>query len=421
MTKSMKPSGVEWIGEIPSDWEITKIKYFTYMKGRIGWQGLKAEEFTEKGPYLVTGTDFKNGRVNWDTSYHISNIRYDEAPEIQLKKGDLLVTKDGTVGKLAFIDILPNKASLNSHLLVMRPLHNRYINLFLYYVLSSLEFENYFSLVSSGSTMSSLSQEKMGEFRFALPSLKEQEKIVSFLDEKISKLDEAKRLLNEQIEKLKEYRKSVIYQAVTKGLDPTVEMKDSGVEWIGEVPKGWEVKRFKYLYENANTGISITKNDWDKNGNQLIYTAGQLPIKGDFKFFPNNKLTTNLDILVARNGAGSIQIPKNNSLYTDHVIRFSLLSSVNRLFTFYVLKVGMEKIVSEQIDVSLKTLNKSEWDGLKMAVPSSEEQISIVDNLTRKICIVDRIIRNKELQVTVLTRQKNTLIYSYVTGKKQVK
>ena len=197
----MKESGIDWIGQIPEEWEVIKVKFFTYMKGRIGWQGLKADEFIDEGPYLVTGTDFKNGRVNWDTAYHISQKRYEQAPEIQLKQGDLLVTKDGTVGKLALIDELPDSASLNSHLLVLRPLFNRYENHFLYYVLSSLEFKNYFQKVSIGSTMDSLSQEKMGEFIFALPNINEQNSISRYLDKKTAQLDKVKSLLEEQIQK----------------------------------------------------------------------------------------------------------------------------------------------------------------------------------------------------------------------------
>jgi type I restriction enzyme S subunit len=163
----MKPSGIAWIGEIPSDWEIIRLKQYAYLKGRIGWQGLKAEEFVDEGPYLVTGTDFDEGRVCWERSYHISEERYDEAPQIQLRVGDLLVTKDGTIGKLAYIDNLPGKASLNSHLLVVRPLRGKFFNEFLYWVLASTVFQSYYELTSDGSTMDSLSQEKIGDLHFA--------------------------------------------------------------------------------------------------------------------------------------------------------------------------------------------------------------------------------------------------------------
>ena len=144
MTEIMKPSSTAWIGDIPSNWDIIRMKLYSYLKGRIGWQGLKAEEFIDVGPYLVTGTDFENGRICWERSYHVSEKRYDEAPQIQLQTGDLLVTKDGTIGKLAYVDSLPGKASLNSHLLLIRPLQNKYCNEFLYLVLSSTVFQYYY-------------------------------------------------------------------------------------------------------------------------------------------------------------------------------------------------------------------------------------------------------------------------------------
>lgn len=90
MSEQMKPSGIDWIGDVPQSWNLLKLKYFSYLKGRIGWQGLTADEFTEEGPYLITGTDFENGRIQFDRSYHISEERYSQSPEIQLKKRRLI-------------------------------------------------------------------------------------------------------------------------------------------------------------------------------------------------------------------------------------------------------------------------------------------------------------------------------------------
>ena len=211
----MKNSGVEWIGEIPAEWSYGRIKYNYYLKGRIGWQGLKASEFIDDGPYLVTGTDFINGEINWESCYHISEERYNEAPEIHVKVGDLLITKDGTVGKVAFIKTKPDKVSLNSHLLIMRSLNNSYSNRFLFWIIQSNVFELYFQLTQSGSIMASLSQEKINNFSFPLPPLSEQTAIAAYLDKKCSIIDSniAKReLINT---KLTEYKKSLIYEVVT--------------------------------------------------------------------------------------------------------------------------------------------------------------------------------------------------------------
>ena len=211
----MKDSGIEWIGEIPAHWGFSKLKYDAYMKGRIGWQGLKADEFIEEGPYLVTGTDFEDGKIQWERSYHISDERFDEAPEIHLQEQDLLITKDGTIGKLAYVDYLPGPASLNSHLLVIRPKNKRFINKYLYWVLSSDVFLQYTEYAQDGTIMASLSQEKISRFVFGLPSIAEQQAIVDYLDNRCEEMDSLISDNEATIQKLKEYRQSIIYEAVT--------------------------------------------------------------------------------------------------------------------------------------------------------------------------------------------------------------
>ncbi len=121
-----KNSGREFYGEIPAHWHIEKIKYNSYVKGRQGWQNLRSEEYQEEGPFLVTGTHFdKEGSVDWSQCHHISEERYGRDSDIWKKNNDVLITKDGTIGKVAYIDYLPDKACLNSHLLIIRNLYSR--------------------------------------------------------------------------------------------------------------------------------------------------------------------------------------------------------------------------------------------------------------------------------------------------------
>ena len=110
-----KDSNIDWIGEIPDTWQIKKIKHGSYVKGRIGWKGLKSDEFLTEGyAFLITGTDFIDGRLDWDSCYHIDQERYEEDHFIQLKENDLLITKDGTIGKVALVKDLIGFACLNS-------------------------------------------------------------------------------------------------------------------------------------------------------------------------------------------------------------------------------------------------------------------------------------------------------------------
>ena len=224
----MKDSGIEWIGEIPEGWSVIPMKHYFYMKGRIGWQGLKADEFMEEGPYLVTGTDFKNGRVNWNTCYHITEERYQEAPEIHVHEGDVLLTKEGTIGKLAYIEDKPEKVSLNSHLLILRPTKDVIDNYFVFWSLQSSAFKDYSGLASSGSTMASLSQEKIGSYFMALPLVDEQYVIAKYLENKTALIDEVINALDAQRTDLNALKQSIISEAVTGKIDvrewtPSVE------------------------------------------------------------------------------------------------------------------------------------------------------------------------------------------------------
>ncbi|MGN8969983.1 restriction endonuclease subunit S [Intestinimonas sp. HCP28S3_D6] len=232
-------------------------RFLSYLKGRIGWQGLTADEFIDEGPYLITGTDFENGKIQFDRSYHISDERYNQAPEIQLKVGDLLVTKDGTVGKMAYVDTLPGKASLNSHLLLIRPLENKFDNRFLFWLMSSSVFNGYTEYAQDGTVMASLSQEKIGNFIAYFPEITEQQAIADFLDKECAQIDSIAADLEKQIVLLQQYKKSLITETVTKGLDKSVPMKDSGVEWIGKIPAHWDFKRLKFMLENSSDSMKV--------------------------------------------------------------------------------------------------------------------------------------------------------------------
>lgn len=205
----MKSSGVEWIGDIPEKWNVFRIKNVAFLKGRIGWQGLKSDEYQEDGPFLVTGKDFKNGKIDWMSCVHITEERFDEAPEIHIRENDLLITKDGTVGKVAIAKNCPLKVSLNSGVLLIRSKNNSFFDQkFLYYVLCSNIFWMWFlSTLNGNSTIIHLYQEDFSNFRFSLPPLSDQKEIADYLDKKCAEIDAFIAKKQVVIEKLTEYKK----------------------------------------------------------------------------------------------------------------------------------------------------------------------------------------------------------------------
>ncbi len=213
----MKDSGIEWMGEIPEHWKVKHFKQFSSMKGRIGWQGLKHSEFIDEGPFLITGMNFKDGKIRWSEVYHITEERYQQAPEIQLREHDVLMTKDGTIGKLLYVDKIPSphKASLNSHLLVFRPIRNSYFPRYLYYQLGSSVFQGYVEIAKTGTTFFGISQAAVGRYIAILPPISEQKAIAEHLDRKTEHIDQILENINSQIEIQKELRKTLINDVVT--------------------------------------------------------------------------------------------------------------------------------------------------------------------------------------------------------------
>lgn len=205
--ETMKDSGLKWIGAIPSDWKITRIKYMSSLKGRIGWQGLTSEEYQDKGAYLITGVDFLDGGIDWENCVHVPMKRWEEAKDIQIQNGDLLITKDGTIGKVAIVSDMPGETSLNSGVLRIMP-YEGYSRRFLYWVLKSDEFWNWFNCKNAGnSTIVHLYQGDFAEFYYTFPDFQEQERIADYLDKRCAKLDKIIASLERQIELLQKYKK----------------------------------------------------------------------------------------------------------------------------------------------------------------------------------------------------------------------
>ena len=200
------------------------------MKGRIGWQGLRFEEFTEEGPYLVTGTDFQNGIVDWATCYHIPDQRYQEDPFIQLREHDLLITKDGTIGKVAVVRDMPGPASLNSGVFVTRAIKPVYTTRYLYWVLISDVFNGFIESKKSGTTIAHLYQNVFVEFAYPAPTIDEQRAIADFLDRETTKIDQMIAKVETAIERLQEYRIALITAAVTGKIDVRRRTVDNALE-----------------------------------------------------------------------------------------------------------------------------------------------------------------------------------------------
>lgn len=447
MTTETKDSGVKWIGTVPADWEINKIKYIAVLKGCIGWQGLTSEEYTDEGAYLITGVDFENGNINWDSCVHVPMHRWEEARDIQIENGDLLITKDGTIGKVAIVSGCTSPTSLNSGVLRVSTIDG-YDRRFLYWVLQSDVFWTWFADCNIGnSTIQHLYQGDFAEFKYAIPSIDEQRAIADYLETECAKADSIVADIEHQIEVLRNHRMSLVTEAVTKGLDPSVPMKESGIDWIGAIPADWKISRIKYLIDSSHPypigdgDHGITKaDDYLTEGIPYIrvlnLTWGQglnlenmVYISADMNEKIRNSTLKPGDLLIAKTGATigkTAMVPEwmPISNTTSHVGKISMPETQDAEYYYHVLNSAVIQKQIEDISSMQSTRPELGIEGLKnlvVTVPPLAVQQRIAAYLTERCSSINGVIDVKNKQLEMMNDYKKSLIYEYVTGRKRVK
>lgn len=437
--ETYKPSGIDWIGEVPDNWKIIRVKGNCYVKGRIGWQELRAEEFVDEGIHCVTGTDFKNQFVNWDTCYRVSLERYLIDDNIQLKEGDVLITKDGTIGKTAIVKDMPEKATLNSGIFLVRPEKAKLENEYLYWILNSKVFEDYNDFTKTGATILHLYQNVFVEMHFPLPDNDEQLAIANYLHDQTQKIDRLIANKKVQAENLKELRQIEINNAVTKGLNPNAEMKDSGIEWLGKIPKHWEVKRLKNCFyikgrigwqelkaeEFQDTGAyCVTGTDF--NNGKVEWTTCYRVSYERWAIDDNITLSEN-DLLITKDGTiGKVAVvkdmPDKATLNSGIFLLRSLKSQISTDYFYWVLISNCLTQFNDYTKTgsTISHLYQNVFVDFKFNLPPIEEQIQITNFLQQRTTAIDQLIKNIEAQIEKLQELRKIKTYEAVTGKIKV-
>ena len=435
MMVTTKPSSIAWIGNIPADWDIKKIKYISTLKGRIGWQGLTSDEYTDEGAYLITGTDFYNGGINWETCVHVPMKRWDEAKDIQIANGDLLITKDGTVGKVAIVNGLNSPCSLNSGVLRISTA-NGYDRKFLYWVLQSEVFWTWFSIKNAGnSTILHLYQGDFAEFNYAIPTLPEQQAIAAFLDNRCGQIDVIVADLERQVEILRQYKKALITETVTKGLDKTAPMKGSGIDWIGEMPRHWEMKRLKFL-GSARNGLTYAPEDVvDEDKGTLVLRSSNIQndrLTFDDNVYVNCRIPKEIvlqenDLLIcSRNGSQALigkcaLIDEKTAGQTYGAFMCVYRSRYNKFIHYVFLSDIFSYYLGTFLTSTVNQLTNLNLYNIQIPIPMDlNEQQAIVEFLDHKCAETDDLIAEKQKAAETMRQYKKSLIYEYVTGKKRV-
>lgn len=264
--ESYKPSGVEWLGVIPEGWEIKKLKYL--VKTRAGY-AFPSNQFTDDGIPIVRIGDLKeSGEVDVSSSPRVSQKYEGYLAQFGLNFGDILMAMTGgTIGKVSEYRSYAH-ALINQRVCCFTPIESKISRSFMLYWMKSDYWKQYIDLKAFGGAQPNISDQQVIEIPIAVLPLSKQQAITDFLDEKTVQIDQAIEIKEKQVALLKERKKILIQNAVTHGLDPNATMKDSGVDWIDQIPAHWDVKRLKY--------VLAERNERSKTGNEPLFMVSQV-------------------------------------------------------------------------------------------------------------------------------------------------
>jgi type I restriction enzyme S subunit len=433
---SYKFSGIDWIGEIPSHWEAVKLKYLTESRKELSEDGCEELLSVTESRGIVKRQELKGNDENLSRSENLTGYRL--VKQGNLVNNIMLMWKRG-LGVSPYNGIVSPAYSVFSF---KNNCHPEYFH----YLLRSEEYITEFRRNSTGVVMSRLRlyDDSFGSVFSYYPPLNEQQLISSYLDKKTEQIDSMIEKIKKKIELLKEQRTSLINQCVTKGLDPNVEMKDSGVEWIGQIPKHWDTKKVKYLIEDylgikiGPFGSSLKLDTLTEDGIK-VYGQGNV-IKNDFtlghRHIPIERFESDFtqyeiydgDVLITMMGTtGKSKVFKESykrGILDSHLLRlrFKKNSFISELFTTILQE---SDYIFNQLKLTSKGsimegLNSSIVKQLTLMTPPISEQQQIIEHLDNQNRLFDKTVYLEEKRIEFLKEYRQSLISSTVTGKVRV-
>ena len=443
MAERMKPSGIDWIGNIPSDWNAKKVKY-VISDIKDGTHG--TFDRVESGELLLSAKNvFDDGIRIGENESEISILDYKSIISSGFpKKNDVLLCCVGTIGRCCVYEYDQSIAFQRS-VAFLRPLQQTNAR-YLKYALQSDSTLIQEQFLINKSAQDGLYMGSVRELIIPYPNSKsEQQAIADFLDKECAQIDSIAVDLEKQIDLLQQYKKSLITETVTKGLDKSVPMKDSGFEWIGKIPAHWDFKRLKFMLENSSDsmkvgpfGSALSGSDFTDEGkwvynqrvvldnnfseNTTFVSEEKFQEMRSFAVYPG-------DILITTRGTiGKVAIvPEgaNEGILHPCIIKFRVDKEMI-IPELLQLIFNESDFVKDQFTLmsnatTIEVIYSYSLKDILLPVIPADEQTKIYGYLSKKCIVIDGIIAEKQKALATITQHKKSLIYEYVTGKKRVK
>ncbi|MCY7020453.1 restriction endonuclease subunit S [Streptococcus sanguinis] len=430
----MKESGIDWIGQIPEEWEVRAIKHIVETPVTDGPH--ETPVLYETGIPFLSAEAVKDGILDFNYKRGYISLKDHERfkKKISPKKDDIFIVKSGaTTGNVGIVNT-DDIFDIWSPLALIRCNKTLAIQKYIYFYLLSTLFKAQVEFNWSFGTQQNIGMGVIERIKVILPPVSEQQKIADFLDKKTAQLDKVKALLEEQIQKFKDYRASLIYKTVTKGLDQTVPMKDSGIDWIGQVPEGWGVKAIKYIFDEIGSG-STPKSDneifydgdinWIQSGDlyqtDTVTSVSKTISYQGFKSTSALKIYQQPFVALAMYGAsvGNVAVSYIDACVNQAVVAM-LGSSEKVSFGKYAIEASKSNLIFSAQGGTQPNISQNLIKNWSIPQPKNEEQEQVVDFLDKKTVQIDKLIQIKNEQIKNINKQRQTLIYDYVTGKRRV-
>lgn len=444
-----KDSDIEWIGEIPEHWLVRRIKdlvnpYKYYQVGDGDHGSITPDMYLPEGeiPYIRVQNLTWLGSILDEGLVYISRETQQNNLKSKLLPNDILIAKTGaTIGKIGIIPLSMKEANTTSSVGKLTVDIKYFLPKYILYVFMSKQItEQIWRDASQKSAQPGFNIDDLVDFKIVVPRLEEQKNIVFYLDKKTAQIDDLITKKERMSELLKEERTAIINNAVTKGLDSDVKMKDSGIEWLGEIPAHWEIKKLKYLSKKIGSGVT------PKGGAAVYQLEGILFLRSQNIHFDGLKLedvvyisedihkemsTTKLlpgDVLLNITGASIGRCyfyPSNmgEANVNQHVCIIRPNSKSLTKYVNYCLssEVGQQQIVNNQNGISREGLNFEELGSFKISTPDTNEQKRIIAYLDRKTKLIYDQIDREERSIELLKEYRTALISEVVTGKVDIR
>jgi type I restriction enzyme S subunit len=409
-----KDSGIEWLGEIPNHWKVTKLKLIGDAIGGLTYAPNNVVNNENEGVLVLRSSNIQDGKLSLKDNVFV-NLEISD--KLTLKKGDILIcSRNGSqhlIGKNICIDERTEGSTFGAFMMIFRSKYYGFLN----HYFNSPIFTSQSGLFLTA-TINQLTSGTLNNFYIAIPkSSEEQTAIANYLDYKTTQIDTLIAKKEQFISLLQEERIAVINQAVTKGLDPKVKMKDSGIEWLGKIPEHWEVKRMKYLCD-VTTGGKDTENREDD---------------GEYPFFVRSQTIERISsysfdgeaILTAGDGVGVCKVWHYVNEKFDFHQRVYMMSNFQPVlgkYLFYYLKENFGKEVMKlSAKSTVDSLRRPMFQNFMVCFGALEEQKKIIEEIEFQEIRIDTLISKSQQEIELLKEYKTALISEVVTGKVDVR